>query len=705
MKVIIAEKPSLGRTIATAISKSQNTNVLNNKGYITVGDYIVTYAYGHLLTLQDMDNYFGKKIKWNENLPFYPNPFKFQLKKDKGVKEQFNVIRALMNDSKTDEIICAGDADREGEVIVRLILRFGLKDRSKHITRLWLPDQTDKTIVTQLNQRKADSEYNNLYNEGVARMYVDWIIGINLTRDVSSKANSLLNIGRVICPIVIEIYNRQISIEHFIPEKYYAIESNVDGLKLALKDKFALNENDKINLICSDLNSNKGIVTDIQTRDVEKQSPKLFSLSKLQGFCGKKFKLKPAETLSIVQSLYEKGFVTYPRTNTEYLSENEKQTVLHLLEVHDKNNVLIFKDSKRIFDDSKIESHSALMPTDKAANYDSFSSNEKMVYQAIFARFNSVFFIEPCIIAETEATIHVGKKFPNDLKIKGQAVKSKGWMRVYGDEAVDKAIPLLSINQVLDVDFRPVEKKTQPPKPYTVESLGNWMVHPFKKVNDTEDDEYKALLSGCEIGTEATRSGIIDKAIQTGYISLNDNVYSIEDKGRYMVEFLRKSNLDLTPQRTVELQKDLKKVYNSKITVDECIQNAITFLNQYFENASNKEMPESQFKHEQESLGCCPWCNKPVYAFKSAKGLFFTHSKEDRENCSFSLYEKQKIFGAEYHFTNKKVEALLAHKLPKIELVSKSGAPYTAGLDILPEPHEFNGRKYPAFKTQLLNKK
>ena len=705
MKVIIAEKPSLGRTIATAISKSQNTNVLNNKGYITVGDYIVTYAYGHLLTLQDMDNYFGKKIKWNENLPFYPNPFKFQLKKDKGVKEQFNVIRALMNDSKTDEIICAGDADREGEVIVRLILRFGLKDRSKHITRLWLPDQTDKTIVTQLNQRKADSEYNNLYNEGVARMYVDWIIGINLTRDVSSKANSLLNIGRVICPIVIEIYNRQISIEHFIPEKYYAIESNVDGLKLALKDKFALNENDKINLICSDLNSNKGIVTDIQTRDVEKQSPKLFSLSKLQGFCGKKFKLKPAETLSIVQSLYEKGFVTYPRTNTEYLSENEKQTVLHLLEVHDKNNVLIFKDSKRIFDDSKIESHSALMPTDKAANYDSFSSNEKMVYQAIFARFNSVFFKEPCIIAETEATIHVGKKFPNDLKIKGQAVKSKGWMRVYGDEAVDKAIPLLSINQVLDVDFRPVEKKTQPPKPYTVESLGNWMVHPFKKVNDTEDDEYKALLSGCEIGTEATRSGIIDKAIQTGYISLNDNVYSIEDKGRYMVEFLRKSNLDLTPQRTVELQKDLKKVYNSKITVDECIQNAITFLNQYFENASNKEMPESQFKHEQESLGCCPWCNKPVYAFKSAKGLFFTHSKEDRENCSFSLYEKQKIFGAEYHFTNKKVEALLAHKLPKIELVSKSGAPYTAGLDILPEPHEFNGRKYPAFKTQLLNKK
>lgn len=127
MKVIIAEKPSLGRTIATAISKSQNTKALNNKGYITVGNYIVTYAYGHLLTLQDMDSYFGKKIKWNENLPFYPNPFKFQLKKDKGVKDQFNLIRTLINDNKIDEIICAGDADREGEVIVRLILHFGLR--------------------------------------------------------------------------------------------------------------------------------------------------------------------------------------------------------------------------------------------------------------------------------------------------------------------------------------------------------------------------------------------------------------------------------------------------------------------------------------------------------------------------------------------------------------------------------------------------
>ena len=116
-------------------------------------------------------------------------------------------------------------------------------------------------------------------------------------------------------------------------------------------------------------------------------------------------------------------------------------------------------------------------------------------------------------------------------------------------------------------------------------------------------------------------------------------------------------------------------------------------------------MPESRFKNEPESLGCCPWCNQPVYAFKSAKGLFFTHSKEDREKCSFALYEKQKIFGAEYHFTNKKVEALLSHKLPKIDLVNKSGVPYTAGLDILPEPHEFNGRKYPAFKTQRINKK
>ena len=701
MKVIIAEKPSLGRTIASALGNSTN-----HKGYITVNDFIITYAYGHLLTLQDMDNYFGRKVPWNENLPFYPNPFKYTFIKKKGIKEQFNTICSLINDYHTDEIICAGDADREGEVIVRLILQFGLKDKSKRITRLWLPDQTPQTILKQMKDRKLDSEYNNLFNEGLARMYVDWILGINLTRDISSKANSFFNIGRVICPIVIEIYNRQIEIEHFIPEKYFGIESNVRGLRLSLKDKFGLDEKNKIQIICADLNKTKAIVTDLTTRDVEKQSPKLFSLSKLQGFCGKHFKMKPAETLSTVQSLYEQGFVTYPRTNTEYLGENEKKTVFHLLEVHDLHHKLRFKDSKRIFDDNKIESHSALMPTDRVVNVEILSEKERNVYKAIYNRFCSVFWNEPCIVTETEATIQVGTQYRQNLKIKGTSIKSKGWMEVQNAEIKDKEIPFLTLNQNLSVDFKGVEKVTQPPKLYTVETLGNWMVHPFKNENESEDEEYTALLNGCEIGTEATRAGIIEKAIQTGYISLNNNKYSIEQKGRYMVEFLNKVKLDLSPQRTVELQKNLKKVYKSEISVKECVNKSKEFLNEYFAKAGVSEInKEFQFKPTYTSLGICPWCGKPIYEIKGKKGTVFTHRKEEREFCSFVLYENQKIYGTEYHFTAKRVEALLAHKLPSVELKKKTGETYTAGLDILSKPSEFNGKKYPAFQTVFKRKK
>lgn len=371
MKVIIAEKPSLGRTIASALGVRDKYD-----GYLSNGEIAVTYAFGHLLELKDMDAYFGHKVPWGENLPFYPDPFEFDLKKD--VKKQFDIICKLINDSDTDEIICAGDADREGEVIVRLILRAGLKSYKK-ITRLWLPDQTPQTITKQMEERKLDSEYDNLYYEGLARTYIDWVLGINLTRSISSIANQMMSIGRVICPIVIAIYERDKSIDEFIPQKYYSLVSNVDGIELVSKIKFDATDKANALSICDDYNATGGRVVDVSSKDTVKNSPRLFSLSKLQGYCGKKFKLKPAETLAVVQSLYEKGFVTYPRTNTEFLSENEKDKVKDLIQIHDMNGELIYKDTKRVFDDSKIESHSALSPTEKVADISSLSEKEVML--------------------------------------------------------------------------------------------------------------------------------------------------------------------------------------------------------------------------------------------------------------------------------------------------------------------------------------
>lgn len=696
MKVIIAEKPSLARTIASALG-----NPTKKTGYFQVDDVIITYAYGHLLELKDMNEYFGEKIKWGDKLPFYPTTFKYHLKKQKGVKEQFNIIQSLINDENTTEIICAGDADREGEVIVRLILKFALKDNTKKITRLWLPDQTPDTIRKEMNNRKLDSEYDNLYDEGLTRMYIDWLLGINLTRSISSKANTLLNVGRVICPIVMEIYNRDMQIKNFVPEKYFGIESKVNGINLASKQKCKKDELEKCKMICQDFNSNQAYVKDIEKKEVIKKSPKLFSLSKLQGYCGKKFKLKPKETLEIVQALYEAGYVTYPRTNTEYLSENEKDKVKELISTYTTNKLpLAFKDTKRIFDDSKIESHSALMPTNKQVG-EGLSKKELDVYNAIFNRFKSNFCAEDCVIEETKAIISVGNKYQEDITIKGVQLQKSGWTMVENDVSLTKLLLPLEKGQQLKVDFKPIEKATNPPKKYTVETLGNWMTNPFRKETDTEDEEYKALLSGCEIGTEATRAGIIDKAINVEYISLKNNVYSIEKKGEFMVNVLNQLKCDMSPTRTVELQKELKKVYKGELSTKEAIETTIKFLDNYFKSANEVDEKAIQFnsKSTVEMTGKCPWCSKPIYKYKSKYGTYYSHDKEEKANCTFSLDEKQKVYGNELSFTDVKVKKLLDHKLPEFEFVSKkTGKPYKAGLDVTNTPNQFNGKNYPDFK-------
>ena len=703
MKVIIAEKPSLARTIANALgSPTKNT------GYLQVDDIIVTYAYGHLLELMDMDQYFGDgvKIKWGDKLPFFPTTFRYKVKEQDGVKEQLNVINKLINSSDTTEIICAGDADREGEVIVRLILTFVLKDKTKKITRLWLPDQTPETIRKEMNNRKLDSEYDNLYDEGLTRMYIDWLLGINLTRSISSKANTLLNIGRVICPIVMEIYNRDMQIKNFVPEKYYGIESKVNGINLTSKQKCKKDELEKCKTICQDFNSNQAYVKDIEKKEVIKKSPKLFSLSKLQGYCGKKFKLKPKETLEIVQALYEAGYVTYPRTNTEYLSENEKDKVKELISIYTTNKLpLAFKDTKRIFDDSKIESHSALMPTAKQVG-EGLSKKELDVYNAIFNRFKSNFCAEDCVIEETKAIISVGNKYQEDITIKGVQLQKSGWTKVENDVSLTKLLPPLEKGQQLKVDFKPIEKATNPPKKYTVETLGNWMTNPFRKETDTEDEEYKALLSGCEIGTEATRAGIIDKAINVEYISLKNNVYSIEKKGEFMVNVLNQLKCDMSPTRTVELQKELKKVYKGESSTKDAIDVTKHFLERYFENLSTLGDTKMEFKDDRfQPLGKCPWCGKPVYKYKGKYGIFFSHNKKDQETCKFVLNKKVKIYGQEKTLDDNGIKSLLNGKKIACPMVSKEGKKYKLNIWISSKPKEFKGKKYVDFETEFINKK
>ncbi|MDD6736329.1 MAG: DNA topoisomerase, partial [Clostridiales bacterium] len=311
IKLIIAEKPSLARNIASAIG-----NMKKSGGFMYNSEYIVTWAFGHLFSLADIEDYNPNPDgHWTmKNIPCFPENFRFTLKRgrdktvDPGVQKQFETIKSLCERSDVDTIVNAGDSDREGEIIVRICVeKTGVIGKS--FKRLWLPDQTPKTISAALADMKDESEYENLANEGFARTYIDWLYGVNLTRYATLKTGTLLRVGRVIVPIVKAIYDRDMSIRNFKPEKYYSISSKAETkgeeIELISKKKFTKDELEKALRLCDVYNAEKAVVTAKNKKKDSLKPGKLYSLTKLQNVLGKRYKMPMEESLKILQGLYE----------------------------------------------------------------------------------------------------------------------------------------------------------------------------------------------------------------------------------------------------------------------------------------------------------------------------------------------------------------------------------------------------------------
>lgn len=641
-KLIIAEKPSLAKNIIIAIGTKK---FQKHEGYYESGEYIVAPAFGHLFSLLDIEEYDDgynpdDKHEWNlDELPFVPNPFRFGLKKDtktkkvdKGVKKQYKVIESLIHRDDVSAIINAGDSDREGEIIIRIILDNA--KNTKPVYRLWMPDQTPETINQELRNMTNDTEYDNLANEGLSRTYVDWLYGINLTRYASLKSHMLLRVGRVIAPIVKAIYDRDMEIENFTPEKYYGVVSkeitNGEEIELTSKKTFKNDDLAGAEDLCRKYNSVPAIVKSAKTEKKEIKPGKLYSLSKLEGVLGKKYKMSVSDSLAVVQTLYEAGYVTYPRTNTEYMATAEKDKVKGIIKaLKEKGGFPVsFKDSKTIFDDSKIESHSALTPTTKIPDLNKLSEKERQVYETIRNRFVAVFCSEPCLVDRSVITIDVGDY--ETFTLKGDIMIQKGWTAFDFYDKKDKTLPALVEGDQINTNFKPTEKETTPPKHYTTESLNNYLKNPFKNENDeeNEDEEYKAMLNGVELGTEATRPGIISNAISAKYISLKNDTYYILPDGKYYIETLEKLQIDMSKNKSVELSIVLKDIYKGTKTIQDSI------------NITKEEM-ERIFAHKNDitidamtskNLGDCPICGKPLKM--QSWGLGCTGYKE---GCKFSI--------------------------------------------------------------------
>ena len=462
------------------------------------------------------------------------------------------------------------------------------------------------------------------------------------------RTGLLLRVGRVIVPIVKAIYERDLAIRNFVPGVYLAPVSKEcthgEPVELVSKQRFEPADRAKAEELCRKYNETGATVKSVR-RKKEKLSPgKLFSLSKLQSFLGKKYKMSMQESLDIVQKLYEEGYLTYPRTNSEYLATAEKEKVRKILASCEKLGYPVrFKDGKNIFDDSKIESHSALTPTYKIPAKGALTERQTLVYAAVFRRFVAVFCAEDCVVERTEIVISVGDL--EEFTLKGTVMREKGWTKFDERTQKDRELPPLEKGESVCIDFRPVEKETSPPKHYTIETLNNYLKNPFReekaaaKERDGADDadaagdaddreEYRAIFEGLELGTEATRTGIIDNARKSNYIQLKKDVYTILPDGEFLVNSLEELGIVMDKYRTSELGKALKDVFHGVMSVSESVRLAEDRISAAF-SACPADRDTGYFG---EVVGPCPLCGGDVRRMRDFYGC-----ANYREGCKFSV--------------------------------------------------------------------
>lgn len=582
MKLILAEKPSVAKTISSFLGATKKFD-----GYFEGNDYIVTYAVGHLVSLYDMKDYDEKYSGyWKmENFPFIPED-KFKFKIDPSKNKQFNIIKSLLNRDDVEYIINATDNDREGELISFLI--FLMAKNKKPIKRILVNEWTKEDITRGMNNLKDDTEMRNLQASGYTRLITDWLIGINFTSVATLKYGNgkLLNIGRVILPTVKLIYDRDMEIKNFTPKTYYEIEGTFKSKNGDYKGKYInkkeskIDNIDDVNKIINSINSKEGKIIKKEVKSSKEYAPKLFSLTLLQGYVTSKYSdFTSDKVLKICQSLYEGkgkgGYITYPRTDSTYLEESLTSKVSHTLETLKKGlpfeNDIKFSKTKRVFDSSKVDSHSAIIPTHIVPT--SLNKDEKIVYDIIKDRFLANF-MPPAEFENTEIKTDVDKHI---FITKGKVIKKLGYLKIYNKEEKDDILPFVDLDEIVDVlKIEPVTKQTKPKKSYTEDTLLKAMKNCGKNVDDD------TILSGYSIGTSATRSEVLKKIEQVGYVKKKKKSYYITDLGINLVEIFPIKELfdvDYTGKLEKSLYDIQKGSYDRKIFLADIMNFIIKSVN------------------------------------------------------------------------------------------------------------------------------
>ena len=592
--VVLCEKPSVARDIA------RNLGAKNNKNGCLEGDkYIVTWALGHLVTLQTPDKYKEFSNVSLENLPMIPKYMKTEIIKK--TFKQYKIIETAVNRKDVNEVIIATDAGREGELVARYILEKA--NCKKKVKRLWISSVTDKAIKDGFKNLKAGDDYLGLYYSGVARANADWLVGINASRALTLKYNASLNCGRVQTPTLQMVFEREEKIKSFVPREYYTFEAVVDGIRFNCgESEYNFTKAEKF---VSD-NKNKTINFDKVEVKIKTSIPKpLYNLTDIQQAASALFGLSPKQTLNIIQRLYESHKVlTYPRTDSRYLTTDMKNTLADRLRAIGGDykeitaKLLREKDfnTKRIINNSKVSDHHAIIPTEQKPNYMSLSDTELKIYNLVVKRFLENL-LPDYKYEETSYSFKLDNKV---FTAKSTKVIQLGFKELSRSEIEDKKISFSTEEFCLD-SLQYNKKQTTPPSYYTEGSLIYAMENPFEFVDD--DNERKILKQTNGIGTVATRADILEKLFTNDYLVLDNGRIKTTNKAKQLLNLVPK-NLK-SPSLTATWEKQLDNIAKNKLSKDKFLKDIKDYTRECI-----LEIKDSQdkFKHDNISGKKCEEC-------------------------------------------------------------------------------------------------
>lgn len=637
-RLIIVEKPSVAREFASFTKAKKMGDSL-----VYVSDkYVIVPCFGHLVTLYDMKDYNSEYTSWKvENYPYIPNEFLTKVSDDNGVKTQFEFIKKFATSDQVNSIIDACDNDREGTLISARIMDLIETDKPRY--RMKYDEVTFEDFKDAINKLVPIEETKHLIDEATARQEADWIIGINLTSVTSLKMNTtndVLNIGRVILPIVKFVYDREVEIENFVPEDFYQLKATFKTSTGVFEAMYYENDETKfdqayLNDILPKLKYSK--IEKLEKKSSKGKAPKLHNLTSFQKYMDKTHNMNIEKTFKICQTLYEAGYTSYPRTESKALMTSSiskmENTFNKLVNVYEAPGASFLTSEgnirTRVFNDDEVKSHSALTPTAKIPNFENLTSDEKLVYDELAKSFLSQF-MPNAVFNAIEVEVNVSGYI---FKASGKSLKKPGYLILYPEVKQSDFIEINEDDNVFMINSEVHNGKTSAKPRLTDIDLLGLMESVGKSVDEAD---FEDILKGYQIGTAATRTDSILKVINAGYIEKKGKSYRITNVGRKLMELLPCQNI-IDPQFSGKVEMLLSNIGKGTISKEEFMSGIIAMTKSVTEqikamdNTIIKDMTDIQ-------VATCPICGESIIDTPKAFGCMGY-----KKGCTYAVYKDNKL--------------------------------------------------------------